>query len=252
MAVASSVVPMACPKPFNDAAMPRHLLGASAALVCARPAFGSPFAIVTPLAPMGVAHLTPRSAPPSAVRRTDVRSLVDRSATPRTCTTRPAARRCRPHRASSPPHRQGIAPIAPRSKPRTQGGPLQEAAPRPWGGRRSARTGPPRSFLPIAALLVPAGPGRNATPARASRTNAPTLEEAHARMPSTRPLPVECTGRPTRPNNTRPNAPPVVVPHGSLNALRSASACKEGRAVQAERSIRSGTLRTELVQLRER
>ena len=128
VAVASSVVPMACPKPAIVRLTARRSVGASAALVCARPAVGSPFAIVTPLAPMAVAHLTPRSAPPS--KTPDVRSLVDRSATPRTCTTRPAARRCRPRRASSPPHRQGIAPIAPRSKPRTQGGPLKK---RPQG-----------------------------------------------------------------------------------------------------------------------
>lgn len=123
-----------------------------------------------------------------------------------------------------PTHRQGIAPsllgllAAPRSPPL--------AGLRRGGGRRIARTGP--------SLVAPIKIGAPATgppvPRRAGAEIRPhtkpalsgaegPLEEAHA--PSTRPWPVECTGQPTQPSNTRPSrhtpgVPHVAVPHGSL------------------------------------
>jgi len=180
VAVASSVVPMACPKPAKDAAMPRRSSWGKRGTCLRAPGLRlavrdrhttcKPWPVLT--------SLRDRSArPPYGGRTFTLLSIGQhrpahaprgslRSAAPTSC-IHPT------RRASRCADRSSVEASHP-------GRSAEEAAPRPWGGRRSARTGPPRSFLPIAALPVPAGPGRNATPARASRTNAPTLQEAHA------------------------------------------------------------------------
>jgi len=68
-------------------------------------------------------------------------------------------------------HRQGIAPSLLGLLAALASNPL--GCLKASGGRRNARTGPPRSFLPIAALHVPRRAGAE-TPADPSRTNALT------------------------------------------------------------------------------
>jgi hypothetical protein len=91
-------------QPFKVALMRGLVRRGSARLACARPAFGCRSLPHAPCSrPTSRDHgpRPPHSAVTPPPKTSDVRSLVDRSAQPRTCTTRPAARRCRPRRASS-------------------------------------------------------------------------------------------------------------------------------------------------------
>jgi len=150
------------------------------------PGHRRPFAIGTPVAPMG------RCYPQKSGKQR-----------PRTRITRPRRKAGRVHVMRRPHPQATAAPIAPRS-PRAQGGHSCDRGPRPCGSRRNARTGLPLSFLRWQASCAPQKPGRR---------NAPRfIEEALGVDP--RPgapfhqihLPVECTGRANSPSDGRPRA----------------------------------------------
>ena len=138
----------------------------------------------SPLSAVGLARLTRIRAPLSIGQHSPAHAPRGRAAKPIASTS-----------CIDLSHRQGIAPSLLGLPRPLASSPL--GCSRASGGRRSARTGPPRSFLPIAALTVPRRAGAEIRP----RTS--PLEEAHA--PSTRPWPVECTGQPTQPSNRRPS-----------------------------------------------
>jgi len=112
----------------------------------------------TPCNPRAFAHLTPQSLHRQRSRMFVPLSIGQHSPAhaPRGSLRSAASTSC-----IDPPHRQGIAPIAPRS-PRAQGGHSCDRGPRPCGSRRNARTGPALvaclpvgRFLPLPALVVP-------------------------------------------------------------------------------------------------
>ena len=131
VAVASSVVPMACPKPAKDAAMPRRSSWGKRGTCLRAPGLRlavrdrhttcKPWPVLT--------SLRDRSArPPYGGRTFTLLSIGQHrpAHAPRGSLRSAASTSC-----IDPPHRQGIAPIAPRSKPRTQGGPLKKRPPGP-------------------------------------------------------------------------------------------------------------------------
>ena len=190
------------------------------------PGHRRPFAIVTPLAPMG--GCSPHSAVTPPPKTSDVRSLVDRPATaPHMHHAAAPQSRTRPRRASTHCTRQGIAPIAPRS-PRAQGGHSCRRGPRPCGSRHNARTGSPLSFLRWQASCAPQKPGRR---------NAPRfIEEALGVDPWPGApfhqihLPVECTGRANSPSDGRPRASTSeLIRSHALRPTEPPIACAVGR-----------------------
>lgn len=132
--------------------MPRVALRGSARLACARPAVGGRSRSSHYLQPVACAHLTPRSAPPS--KTPDVRSLGDRSAPARTCTTwivseaLPSAS-CidPPHEASRCADRSSASSHAGQRPAGSLVGPAAAAV-----SRALARLW---SFLPLPGLVVP-------------------------------------------------------------------------------------------------
>lgn len=167
-----------------------------------------PFAPSRLLQPTGPRPPSSAVAPPP--KTSDVRFLVGRSAWPPHMHHAAAPQmQARPRRASSP-HTSNSRAVAPRSRLAALAS-SPPGCPRASGGRRIARTGP--------SPLVPRSTGPRCAPQSRGEIHPPAKKPA-ARMPSARSLPVECTGRTTRPGNTRPNAPHVAVPRG-LATLRA-------------------------------
>lgn len=197
MAVTPSVVALLAPATRCGRRPADILAGARRALLArARPSARRSLRHA-PCIPRAAARLPPRSLPPLSIgQHSPTRAS-------RGC---PRTEPPRPRHALIP--RTGKArAVAPRSKPRGAGQRPAGSLKGPAAAAVSRALARLWSYLPLPVLAVPRRAGAEIRP----RTS--PLEEAHA--PSTRSRPVECTGRPTQPNNTRPNAPPVVVPHGS-------------------------------------
>lgn len=224
------------------------------------PGLRRPFAPSRPLQPWAVARLTPRSlVPPMAT----LRSLVDRPAQPRTCTTRPRRKADRVHVVHRPHAQARARAVAPRS-PRGAG---QQPAGLPKGQRRppyrahwpvSGRSSRYRASCAPIPLSARAGAEIHLT---ASRTVVRSRQPHHiyhdGGLRRLRPLPCPAmlaacaasvprgsatpvTPGPTRPNNTRPNAPPVVVPHGRVQCAPRPTLVRSASVQRIEPAQRKG------------
>ena len=167
MAVHSSVVPLAYPKPLDRAAhaatfflgSARHLFARArpSARRSLRHAPCTPWPVLTSL--RGRLHRRRRRmfAPLSIGQHQPARASRGQRTGPHT------------HAMHWPDAQARDRAVAPRSKPRTQGGPLKKRPQGPGAAAVARALARLRSFVTLPVLPVPAGPGRNTLPHIAAR-----------------------------------------------------------------------------------
>lgn len=151
-----------------------HFFGYHAALTCARPAFGCRSLRHAPCNPRAFAHLTPQSLHRRRRRMFVPLSIGQHSPAhaPRGSLRSAASTSCIDPTHKQQPRRRSS------DRPRTHGGHSCRRSPRPWGGRRIARTGLPLSFLRCQAFCAPQSRGEmqhSATNERSALMQSPVL-----------------------------------------------------------------------------